>query len=56
MDDVPTEAFAGVTNNVGAIHFGDVYIYGSDGDAVQQHIDVNRRFVNEVLDRLNIRK
>lgn len=56
MNDVPTEAFAGVTNNVGAIHFGDVYIYGSDGDAVRQHIDVNRRFVNEVLDRLNIRK
>lgn len=56
MNSIQTEALAGVTNNVGAIQFGDVYIYGSDGDTVQQHIDVNRRFVNEVLDRLNIRK
>ena len=56
MSSIQTEALAGVTNNVGAIQFGDVYIYGSDGDTVQQHIDVNRRFVNEVLDRLNIRK
>lgn len=56
LSGAPTEALAGVTNHVGEIQFGDVYIYGSDGDTVQQHIDVNRRFVNEVLDRLNIRK
>ena len=48
-------------NNVTAtkndsIHFGDVYIYGGNEDTVQKHVDVSRKFVNEIIDIMNIRK
>lgn len=50
-------ALAGIAGDRGnQVVFGDVYIYGSNNETVKQHIDVNRRFVNEVLDKLNIRK
>lgn len=38
------------------IHFGDVHIYGADGDTVQQHIEINRRFANDIINLLNIKK
>lgn len=38
------------------ITFGDTYIYGSNDETVQKHKDVSRNFVNEILDKLNIRK
>ena len=38
------------------VNFGDVYIYGANDDTVKQHMDVNRKFVNDVLNVLNIRK
>lgn len=38
------------------INFGDVVINGADGDTVQQHIEVNRRFANEIFDILHIKK
>lgn len=38
------------------IVFGDVNITGANDDTVQQHARVNRDFVNEVLNQLNIRK
>lgn len=38
------------------IVFGDVNITGANNETVQQHIKVNRDFVNEVLNQLNIKK
>ena len=54
----PTETatLAGVSANGAQISFGDVNIYGADGDTVKQHIEVNRKFVNTILDTLNIRR
>lgn len=44
------------SNNAYDITFGNVYITGTDDEAVQKHIDVNRKFVNEVLSKINVRK
>ena len=43
-------------NTPAQINMGDVYIYGADGDTVEQHIEINRRFANEIFDLLNIKK
>lgn len=47
----------GVTNNQNeAIHFGDINIYGANDDTVRQHQEINRRFTNEVLAQLRIKR
>lgn len=38
------------------IHFGDIHIYGADGNTIQQHIEINRRFANDIINLLNIKK
>ena len=38
------------------IHFGDVYIYGGNEETIRKHTEVSRNFVNEVLEKLNIKK
>ena len=48
-----------VTNNSNKpvqITFGDTNIYGADEKTVTQHIEVTRRFANEVFGQLNIKK
>lgn len=48
-----------VTNNSNKpvqITFGDTVIYGYDDKTVTQHIEVTRRFANEIFGRLNIKK
>lgn len=39
-----------------SVVFGNTYIYGGNDETVQKHADVSRRFVNEVLDKLNIKR
>ena len=43
-------------NQTESIHFGDVYIYGGDESTVKQHQEINRKFTNEVLANLHIKK
>lgn len=38
------------------IQFGDVYIYGSSDETVEQHREINRQFTNEILKTLNIKR
>lgn len=38
------------------IHFGDVYIYGGDESTVKQHQEINRKFTNDVLANLHIKR
>ena len=46
-----------IADNKGAhVEFGDVYIYGANDDTVERHREVNRQFVNEVLEKLHIKK
>lgn len=46
-----------VTNNRSdSISFGDVYIYGANDETVEKHREINRRFTNEILKHLNIKK
>ena len=53
---IPSGSTHVIDNSKRSIVFGDIYIYGGNDDTVQQHKDVTRKFVNEVLDKLNIRK
>ena len=39
-----------------SIHFGDVYIYGASDETVRQHQEVTRKFTNEVLSYLRIKR
>ena len=50
--NIPENA-SGLSNS---INFGDVYIYGANEDTVQKHKDINRKFVNEVVGYLNLKK
>lgn len=43
-------------NQTESIHFGDVYIYGGDESTVKQHQEINRKFTNDVLANLHIKK
>lgn len=59
MPEVPDQrqTMENITNNQGpSVEFGDVYIYGANDETVEQHREVNRKFVNEVLEKLNIKK
>lgn len=38
------------------VQFGDVYIYGANDETVEKHREINRRFTNEVLKQLNIKR
>ena len=38
------------------INFGDTYIYGTNDETVRKHQEISRGFVNDVLDKLNIRR
>lgn len=38
------------------IVFGDISITGANEDTVKQHLEINRRFVNQILDILDVRK
>lgn len=53
---IPSGSAHAIDNSKRSIVFGDTYIYGGNDDTVQKHKDVTRKFVNEVLDKLNIRK
>ena len=53
---IPSGSAYAIDNSKRSVVFGDTYIYGGNDDTVQQHKDVTRKFVNEVLDKLNIRK
>lgn len=39
-----------------SVQFGDVYISGADENTLRQHTEINRKFVNEVLNVLNVRR
>lgn len=45
-----------ISENSNSVHFGDVYIYGSSEEAIEKHREINRKFTNEVLRQLNIKK
>ena len=48
---------APVTKNEGnTVEFGDVYIYGANDDTVEKHREINRRFMNEAIRQLNIKR
>lgn len=50
-------SMSNVTNNESdSVSFGDVYIYGASDETVEKHREVNRKFVNEVLEHLNIKR
>lgn len=57
LPDLQDAALESITNNQNeTVHFGDVYIYGSNEETVERHREVNRQFTNEVLRQLNIKK
>lgn len=58
MDAVNQNSYRSIntTNNSPSIQFGDVNIYGQGNEAIERYKAVNRSFVNEVLDILNIRR
>lgn len=39
-----------------SIQFGDVIINGASEDTVKKHAEINRKFVNDVLDIFNLKK
>jgi hypothetical protein len=55
--DISQSELNRVSNHTNAtINLGDVYIYGADGDTVEQHVAVNRQLANDILAQLNIRR
>lgn len=56
MPDVGNIPIGTTNNRNDMIHFGDVYIYGSDEQTVEKHREVTRQFTNEVLRQLNIKR
>lgn len=39
-----------------SVQFGDVYIYGADDGTVEKHREINRRFVNDVIKQLGLKR
>ena len=39
-----------------SVQFGDVYIYGSNAEAVEKHREVNRQFTNDIIKLLNLKR
>ena len=60
VNNGPNETHAPIpavnNNQTESIHFGDVYIYGGDESTVKQHQEINRKFTNDVLANLHIRR
>lgn len=57
LENVMPRSLGTVANSQNAnVHFGDVYIYGGNDETVQQHREINRQFVNDVLEQLKIKK
>ena len=56
----PTPASTGMTNiqpnAVNNIEFGDVYITGTNEETAQQHMDINRDFMNQIVKKLGLKK
>lgn len=53
---VPSPAFAGAAPQQYVINIGDTIINGGNEDTVRKHEEVSRRFVNEIFDKLNIKR
>lgn len=45
-----------VPSTIGNIHFGDVTIYGATSDTVAKHKEINRKFVDDVLGYLKVKR
>lgn len=60
VNNGPNETHAPIpavnNNQTESVHFGDVYIYGGDESTVKQHQEINRKFTNDVLANLHIRR
>lgn len=45
-----------IPSTIGNIHFGDVTIYGATSDTVAKHKEINRKFVDDVLGYLKVKR
>lgn len=45
-----------ISNSEVKVEIGPTYIYGANEDTVEQHREVTRRFTNEILSQLNIKR
>ncbi|WP_297301334.1 helix-turn-helix domain-containing protein [uncultured Oscillibacter sp.] len=45
-----------ISNNEVNIEIGPTYIYGTNEDTVEQHREVTRKFTNEILSKINIKR
>lgn len=52
-----SEQLANITNSRDVqITFGNTYIYGANDQTVEQHREVTRKFTNDILEQLNIKR
>lgn len=51
------DTLSNITNsNQTKVEFGDMYIYGANEKTVEQHREVNRKFANDILEQLKIKR
>lgn len=56
VPNVGRESLSPIQPGGNRVQFGNVYIYGANGETVAKHEEINRKFTNEVLKYLNIRR
>ena len=54
--DAKSDALPNISNSEVNIEIGPTYIYGTNEDTVEQHREVTRKFTNEILSQLNIKR
>lgn len=54
--DAKSDVLPNISNNEVNIEIGPTYIYGTNEDTVEQHREVTRKFTNEILSKLNIKR
>lgn len=54
--DAKSDALPNISNNEVNIEIGPTYIYGTNEDTVEQHREVTRKFTNEILSKINIKR
>jgi len=54
--DAKSDVPSNISNNEVKIEIGPTYIYGTNEDTVEQHREVTRKFTNEILSQLKIKR
>lgn len=56
LGESSNESLRKIASQSNHIEFGDVYITGTDKETINKHIEINRKFANDVLDQLHIKR